>query len=303
MDHDRRTSVSGGNSGGGSLAIRSKGPFDLPLSLEGAASFFPIARPPPILRVPIDSGVIEIRQSGAPSGFLHVASSAALPRDRLRRMAKWLVCADLDLRPFYELGRHSPLMLGVINSLIGVKPMRPPTLFEMAIIAITEQQLSLAAAFHIRARLVQSFGTPLGGSWIFPTAERLADASLQTLCTCGLSRRKAEYIKDLSNAVRAGTLDIEALRSASDQRVREALMGRPGFGQWSVDYILSRGLVRPDSLPSGDAGLQRVVGHYFSGQRLTAEELEHALAPFEPYRGLAAYYLAVHWRLKQGARP
>jgi 3-methyladenine DNA glycosylase/8-oxoguanine DNA glycosylase len=217
-------------------------------------------------------------------------------------MARWLVCADLDVRPFYGLGKRDPAMLRVINSLPGLKPIRPTTLFEMAVIAITEQQLSLAAAFHIRSRLVRSFGTPLGDAWTFPTVERLADASLQTLCACGLSRQKAGYIKDLSNAIRAGTLDIEALRSASDQQVREVLMGRPGFGQWSVDYILSRGLVRPDCLPSGDTGLQRVIGHYFSGRRLTAAELEHALAPFEPYRGLAAYYFAVHWRLMQGGK-
>jgi len=62
----------------------------------------------------------------------------------------------------------------VTATLSGLKPLRPATLFEMAAIAITEQQLSLAAAFHIRARLVKRFGTPLDGLWIFPVPRKIA---------------------------------------------------------------------------------------------------------------------------------
>jgi len=50
--------------------------------------------------------------------------------------------------------------------------------------------------------------------------------------------------------------------------------------------------------------LRRVVGHYLGeGRRLTPAELEQALAPFKPFRGLAAFYLAVHWRLRRDAEP
>lgn len=49
----------------------------------------------------------------------------------------------------------------IARRLRGLKPLRPASLFEMALIAITAQQLSLAAAFHIRTRLVERFGTPI----------------------------------------------------------------------------------------------------------------------------------------------
>jgi DNA-3-methyladenine glycosylase II len=195
-------------------------------------------------------------------------------------------------------------MAEVVRALHGLKPLPPATLFEMAVIAITEQQLSLAAAFRIRSRLIRRFGKPLGDLWVFPSPERLAAASLAELGKCGLSLRKAEYVKDLGRRVAKSGLDFETLREETDERIRDTILSHRGFGEWSVQYILGRGFGRLHSLPSADTGLRRVVGHYFGGgHRLTAEELEDALAPFKPCRGLAAFYLAVHWRLRRRAKP
>ena len=279
------------------------------LSLEAAGSFFPAAKPAPaILRTPVQvdgvSAIIEIWQSSRAPGVIYASSTPALPSARLQAMAKQLISAELDLRPFYALVAPHPVMGAVVPSLPGLKPLRPATLFEMAVTAITEQQLSLAAAFHIRARLVRRFGTPFSDLWVFPSPERLAAASLRSLGNCGLSGRKAEYVKGLARRIEEGALDLEALRHASDQRIRDALLSNRGFGEWSVQYILGRGFGRPDSLPSGDTGLRRVVGQYLGGERrLTTAELEQALAPFRPFRGLAAFYLAVHRRLRRGAGP
>jgi len=291
------------NSARQNVAIRSAGPFNLRLSLEAAASFFPEAGPPlPTLKalVEIDgkTTLIEVCQSSA-SGVLHAKSTPPSPGATVRAKARWLVSADLDLRPFYALSAPHPIMGAAVRSLHGLKPLRPASLFEMAVVAITEQQLSLAAAFHIRARLVRRFGAPFGDLVAFPSAEKLADASLGDLCACGLSRRKAEYVRDFALRTSQAALNFDTLRKASDERIRSALISGRGFGEWSADYILGRGFGRQDSLPAADSGLRRVVGRYFAGGRsLTPAGLAEALAPFKPFRGLAAYYLAVHWRLR-----
>jgi DNA-3-methyladenine glycosylase II len=190
----------------------------------------------------------------------------------------------------------------VIAALTGLKPLRPPTLFEMAAIAITEQQLSLAAAFHIRTRLVKRFGTPFNGLWIFPSPHKIATAALPDLAECGLSLRKAQYLQALAHTTLLGGLEFETLAPHADHEISRTVMSNRGFGEWSTQYILARGFGRPDSLPSGDVGLQRVIGHYFAGRRrLTKEELERVLSPFKPFRGLAAFYLSVHWRLRRPA--
>jgi DNA-3-methyladenine glycosylase II len=290
-----------------SIVLRSKGPFDLALSLQAAASFFPaIGLPPAFLQSPLSltggAAIIDIRQSEkSPS---RIIASAAPPIDpsRLRGIAKWLISWDLDLRPFYRQVAAHRVMGPVTAALTGLKPLRPATLFEMAAIAITEQQLSLAAAFHIRTRLVRRFGTPLDGLWIFPSPRKIAAATIHDLAECGLSLRKAQYLQALARATLLGGLEFETLAPYADHEISQTLMSNRGFGEWSAQYILARGFGRPDSLPSGDVGLQRVVGHYFrKGQRLTDKELERVLSPFKPFRGLAAFYLAVHWRLRRSA--
>jgi len=285
------------------VTVRTGAPFDLQLSVAGADSFFPIQRSTKALETAIDvngtSAVITVRQPRAHSS-IHASASPNIDRLLLRRLTKWLVSSDLDLGPFYRLVSRHPIMGPVASSLEGLKPLRPATLFEMAIIAITEQQLSLAAAFHIRGRLVRRFGKLIGTVWLFPLPDELARVSLRALTSCGLSRRKAEYIRELAARLEEGSLDLDALIRQSDSEIREQLLALRGFGEWSVQYILARGFGRPDVLPSEDVGLRRVIGHYVSqGRMLSPRQMEQALATFKPFRGLAAYYLAVHWRLRR----
>ena len=291
-----------------SIAVPVEGPFNLSLSLEAAASFFPPAGPlPASLLSPVFADgapvAIKVWQPSLHSSLVHASASPPLTEKRLRELASWLIFSDLDLRPFYKLAAPHAILGPVAASLEGLKPLRPPSLFEMAIVAITEQQLSLAAAFHIRSRLLQRFGTEIGGLRAFPRTEKFAAATLEELCACGLSRRKADYVRSLAQRVADGILDLEALKSERETAIREALLKNKGFGEWSVEYILARGFGRLDCLPAADTGLRSVVGQYFAaGRKLATSELEEALAPFRPYRSLAAYYLAVHWRLQRKRR-
>jgi 3-methyladenine DNA glycosylase/8-oxoguanine DNA glycosylase len=276
------------------------GPFNLALSLKAAASFLPASGPlPTALRAGIHlDGRPELVEVGQSGRRLEAIGPAHLSAAKLRKIAAWLVNADLDPRPFYQLGATHLIMGPVANSLCGLKPLRPASLFEMLVIAITEQQLSLAAAFHIRQRLVERFGSRLGGIWLFPTPASLAEAPLSALKACGLSGQKAEYVAALAGEIAAKRLDLAALKAMSDAEARDLLARQRGLGDWSINYILTRGLGRPDCLPAGDVRLRRVVGRYLAGgSRLSPEELQRALAPFAPFRSLAAYYLAVHARL------
>jgi len=134
-----------------------------------------------------------------------------------------------------------------MRKLYGLKPTRPVSLFEMAVVAITEQQISLAAAYRIRSRIIQRFGEPVGDRWIFPVPRTLAEASVEDLRSCGLSRQKAGYIHDLAISIIDGSVDLNSLKSINDEKAREAIMNLHGLGRWSADYILVRGLARPSA--------------------------------------------------------
>jgi DNA-3-methyladenine glycosylase II len=240
--------------------------------------------------------VITVRSTHG--GVFDISSYPASPSAEVDAIARWVLFADLALQPFYALAMGHPVFGGVIKDLAGLKPMRPASLLEMAAIVITEQQISLAAAGSIRARLVARYGDLVEGVWVFPDAHRLAGAAVEDLRACGYSQRKAEYILEFSRQVADGRLDLEALKDLPDEAVRSTLTALRGWGLWSANYFLVRGLARPDCLPSADLAIRSVVGKYLGdGTRPSPAQVEQLLAPFAPYRGMAAFYLEAHARL------
>ena len=280
-----------------------EGPYDLSLSLQVSQGFSPgPAAESSLFQVAVrvdDAPVfMKVEQVEKEPPALKVSGDPTEKTGRLRSIAEWILFADLDLTPFYQqVGAHS--VLGpIVQRLEGLKPIRPPSLFEMAVTAVTEQQISMAAAYQIRWRVVDAFGDRPPGApedarlVAFPKPETLAEATLEELQSCGLSRRKAEYIKGLATAIADGELDLKRLKAMPNDEARAFISGWRGFGPWSADYILVRGLGRPDSVPVDDLGVRTVVGEYLGdGSRMTADQVREALGPFKPYRGLAAFYL------------
>lgn len=279
------------------IEIAPQGPYDLALSLKVAASFAPQpAEDPSVLRMAVRTGdkpvVMRVRQVQEHPPLLQVAGPSSGVLGRLKEVAAWVLFAELNLEPFYALLRAHPRLAPLAVRLRGLKPTRPASLFEMAVIAITEQQISLAAAYHIRSRVIERFGDRVEDLWAFPTPERLAQAPLEELLACGLSHGKAEYIHDLAQKTADGSLDLDVLKQMPDDEARSWIVRLRGFGRWSAEYILVRGLGRPDCVPADDLGIRSVAGAALGdGSRMTPEELRQALQPFAPYRGLAAFYL------------
>ena len=303
--------------------VECRGPFDLSLSLRAMRSFRPAAgesgahqAPPPAtaasadvpavkatmrqgVRIDGQPTLLEIRQT-RPSPPVVRADARPAPKSlhTLRAMVERVVNADLDLAPFYELAAGHPVLGPVTRSFNGLKLFRPPSLFDMLVTAIIEQQISLAAAYRIRERLVARFGAEVEGEPVFPAPEALAAASLDDLTACGLSRRKAEYTTGVAGQIVGGSLDLDRLERASSEEARERIISLRGFGPWSADYVLIRGLARPDAIPMDDLGVRTVVGALLGdGSRSSPEQTAALLAPMAPYRGLAAFYLLVAARL------
>lgn len=248
--------------------------------------------------------VLEVRQVSTDPAVLSAASRPVGEATAVRRLVARVVNAAMDLRPFYQSVEQHPVLGQLVVEFHGLKPFRPPSLFEMLVMAVTEQQLSLAASHHIQARLIERFGAQADGLFVFPNPQALAGASLLALADCGLSRRKAEYVSGLARLVLNGDLDLDALEQASDDEVRQTITRVRGFGRWSADYVLVRGLGRTDVVPFDDLGVRRVVGNMLAdGRVLTAQEAEKALAAFAPYRGLAVFYLLVAGHILRRTHP
>jgi DNA-3-methyladenine glycosylase II len=305
--------------------VRCREPFDLDLSLRAMGSFgqATAASGPtgsagerdiapqgaaaraaaPVLRLGVwlesRPTLLEIRQvSVSPAVVRAEARPASSSSQSLRALTERVANAELELAPFYELAASHPVLGPLTKRFYGLKPFRPAGLFDMLVTAVIEQQISLVAARHIRDRVVDRFGAEAEDQPVFPTPATLAAAPLEELTECGLSRRKAEYVKGAAEEIVNGTLDLDALEQAGSQEVRARISALRGFGPWSAEYVLIRGLARPDAVPVDDLGIRTVVGTMLGdGSRPSSTETASLLAPLAPYRGLAAFYLLVAARL------
>ena len=220
----------------------------------------------------------------------------------LEERVRWQFQGEASLEGFYRRARKHPFFRPLVKALYGVKPLRPSTVFEMAVIALSEQQLSLNAAIRIRSRLIRALGKKMlveGKEYhAFPTPQALARRTAKDLRKLSLSIRKAEYLIDLARKVALEGFDLEGLRDRSNEEVISALTSLRGFGQWSAEYLLARGLGRTGVVAGADLGIQNLVGKYLGpGRRVTEKELRKILEQWGPHKRWVVFYLFCASRL------
>ena len=155
--------------------------------------------------------------------------------------------------------------------------------FELATRAILGQQITVKGATALAGRMARTFGQPCSApgqlTYIFPTAETLAEANLRTV---GLTAARAETVRRLARAVSDGQIrfsgDVDA--DAFEARLCEI----PGIGKWTAQYVAMRALGEPDAFPSGDLGLLQSLG------LTSSRELEERAEAWRPWRAYAAVY-------------
>ncbi len=152
--------------------------------------------------------------------------------------------------------------------------------------AIVGQQISVAAAQAVWGRLAGALGAV--------NPDRVAEASADSLCACGLSRPKARYLQHLAARFLDGSLDPACWAALDDEAVIAELTKILGIGRWTADMFLIFTLLRGDVLPLGDVGLQRAMGTYYGGGgKLEGAQMERIAEAWRPWRSVAVWYL---WR-------
>jgi AraC family transcriptional regulator of adaptative response / DNA-3-methyladenine glycosylase II len=232
-----------------------------------------------------DPGVLELSAGGEH----HLLLRAHLPHweelihvvGRARRIAS----LDFDLdEPAAQLADDS-----TIGPLLRRRPgLRPPGTwdpFETGVRAILGQQITLAGANTIAARLIERLGNPvtglsqLGLSHTFPSPETLATADLSGI---GLTRARVAAVVSFARAVAHDAVRLD--RSISLNRLVASLTALDGLGPWTAQYLALR-LGEPDACPITDLGLQRAL------PRHAAAALAEVAERWRPWRALATTHL------------
>ncbi|WP_411834358.1 AlkA N-terminal domain-containing protein [Pseudoxanthomonas mexicana] len=170
--------------------------------------------------------------------------------------------------------------------------------FEIAVRAVIGQQVSVAAARTLTARLAQRHGSTLaapfapGLTHLFPTPQALADADLTEI---GLIRARAATIREMARALLDGRVDFRPERTLEELVARWVAL--PGIGPWTAHYIALRATGHPDAFPAEDLVLQKAIfaqpAPAAGGMRMTARALSARAEAWRPWRAYAVIHL---WR-------
>ena len=205
--------------------------------------------------------------------------------------------AGIDLDAAVGHLRTADEVMPRVIDAVGAPDLREPspTPFQSLARSIIFQQLSGKAAGTILTRFVALFGDaddPLHG--FFPTPEQVLAADEETLRSAGVSRQKAAALHDLAAHFAESELDSDQFANWDDAQIIANLTKVRGVGLWTAQMFLMFQLLRPDVLPTGDAGLNRAIQRLYGlDAPPKPPQVEELGAPWHPWATIACWYL---WR-------
>ncbi|MEP1588559.1 MAG: DNA-3-methyladenine glycosylase 2 family protein [Tateyamaria sp.] len=186
------------------------------------------------------------------------------------------------------LAAHDPALARALD-IAGPLPLRRrPDGFAAVLNAIMGQQVSVASASAIWARLE-------AGGMTRPDA--VIAAGEDGLRAAGLSRQKITYALALAEA----GIDYDALRSAPDAEVIATLTAVKGIGVWTAEIYAMFALGRADVFAPGDLALQEAAKLIFDlHERPKEKQLRQMAQDWSPWRAVAARLFFTYYRVAKG---
>jgi DNA-3-methyladenine glycosylase II len=155
---------------------------------------------------------------------------------------------------------------------------------------ILEQQVSIASAKAAYEKLVNLVGK------VDPF--NISNATDEDLRTCGISRQKTLYLKDLAQRVISMELDFSSLPMKSEQQIRNELIQIKGVGNWSIDVYLMFCMQSQDIIPLGDIAIKNTLIELYNCQ--SDEEMLAISSNWKPFRTVASFIIWHYYLKKRG---
>ncbi len=236
-----------------------------------------------------DPGVLELTRGGDD----HLVLRAHLPHVggliHVVQRARQIFALDRDPTAANERLATDPVLARSVRSCPGLRVPGTWDAYETGVRAIVGQQVSVAGASTVTARIVARVGRPvpgleaLGLTHTFPDPATLAHADLDGI---GMPGARATAIKAFAAAVDKGDVPLDGSLSLDDLMV--AICDVPGLGPWTASYIALR-LGETDAFPAADLGLRKAA--HPGGAPLTTPELSARAESWRPHRAAAAVRL------------
>lgn len=185
----------------------------------------------------------------------------------------------------------------------GLRLMRQDP-FQCYISFICSSNASIPNIKQMLKKICKKFGKKISFCgkefFTFPEPEKLANASLRDLSTCGLGFR-AKYVKNASRIVTSGKINFDTLKKSDYKTAKEKIVEVYGIGDKIADCILLFSLEKIEAFPI-DRWTLRILQNYYSdkfqkiiGKSLTKKKYmnihEKIVEYFGPYAGYSQQFL------------
>ena len=201
---------------------------------------------------------------------------------RAKRDVERMLCLDVDVTEFVDLGRHDPVVRSLQDRLPGLRPVLFFTPYEAAAWSIIGQRIARRQAAVVMRRLADELGD--GGA--FPSPDRLSELPAPQH---GLTERKIDQLRGLAAAAREGRLDRDRLRAMTPVEALADLQQLAGIGPFSAELVLIRGVGAPDVLPSVEKRFEKATRELYA----LADDVEIATVAehWRPFRSWVAFLI------------
>lgn len=193
--------------------------------------------------------------------------------------------------PIFEYGqkeidylKRKDKKLGVAIDKIGmIQREITPDPFTALVSSVVSQQISKKAAETVWNRLYTLLGNI--------TPENITQVEQFEIQGCGMSVRKAGYIKGIADAAISGIADVNILHTLTDEEIIKKMSSLRGVGVWTAEMLLIFSLSRPDVVSYKDLAICRGMMNLYGLKELPKENFERYRKRYSPYGSVASLYL------------
>lgn len=202
-----------------------------------------------------------------------------------------------DLHAFYKLAEADPLLQKPVIEAYGLRIVQIPDLFEALAWGILGQQINLNFAYQLKREIVEKYGQSITYKgeiyWLFPSAKRIANLTVDKLSKIKMTRRKSEFMIGIAELIASGQLSRETLLSLGSKEVIEKeIVKIRGIGPWTANYLLMRSFGFPDAFPIADVGLHNAIKKQLKlDKKPSIEEILKLSQNWTGYEAYATFYL------------
>lgn len=187
-----------------------------------------------------------------------------------------------------HLARHDPVLAPIIKR-VGPASFRPHTDYYWELVdSIISQQLSVKAAKSIETRFQELFASQV------PSPAQILEKDVEELRSVGLSRPKANYIRDLAQHIVDGKIKFDRFNELNNEEIAKELIDVKGIGEWTIHMFLMFCMGRLDVLPVGDLGIRNSMRTLYGFKGTPTPDEIKAIAKkynWSPYESIASWYI------------